>query len=188
MGSPAVASRINFSSAVTTVGSFFFEPHSATSLVANAASRVRRRVKQLLLAASDRISTQPRNASQFGKAASPLLTGEESDIETPAFFVEGSDQLIDQLMLSGNRSLRVELTRRTGTHMDTTTAWLCHKNSPSTGENGGKAIVGRNGQVVFRRSPPTDEATFLGDLLTAAQRRSSISYVRNLIPKPWQVR
>ena len=125
-----MASCINFSSAVTSVGSFFFEPLSPSSLVANAAGRVRRGVKQLLLAPSDRIPTQPRNTGQLGKAASPLLTGEESDIEPAALFVEGSDQLIDQPMLSGNRSLRVELTRRTGTRMDATTAWLCHKTHP----------------------------------------------------------
>ena len=127
IGSPAVASCISLSSAVRRAVSFFFEPHSPSSLVANAVLQIRRGPKQLPLATSDGIPAQPCNPGEFGNATTTLLSGEEGDIESAALFVESSDQLVNQSMLFGNRTLGTTVTVRTTTVMN----YFCHETHPS---------------------------------------------------------
>ena len=107
--------------------SFFFQPLSPSSLVANAVLQIRRGPKQLPLATSDGIPAQPCNPGEFGNAATTLLSGEEGDIESAALFVESSDQVVNQAMLFGNRTLGTTFTVRTTTVMD----YFCHETHPS---------------------------------------------------------
>jgi hypothetical protein len=84
-------------------------------------------MQQLLPATADGVWTQSRDVGQFGKAASPLLPSQKGDIEPSALFVEGSNQLVDQMMFGGNLTLRVELTIRTATLMNAWMNGFCHE-------------------------------------------------------------
>ena len=106
--------------------SFFFEPPSPCSLVTNAVLRCRRGPKQFLLATSDGIPAQPGNPGEFGNATTTLLMGEEGDIESAALFVESSNQLVNQSMLFGNRTLGTTFTVWTTTVMND----FCHETHP----------------------------------------------------------
>lgn len=106
--------------------SFFFEPLSPSSLVANAELQIRRRPEQFPLATSDGVPAQPCNPGEFGNATTALLSGEEGDIESAALFVESSDQLVNQAMLFGNRTLGTAFTVRTTTVMNN----FCHETHP----------------------------------------------------------
>lgn len=73
------------------------------------------------------ISAQSSNPGEFGNATMTLLSGEEGDIESAALFVESINQLVNQSMLFGNRTLGTALTVRTTTGMH----YFCHETHPS---------------------------------------------------------
>jgi hypothetical protein len=83
----------------------------------------------------------------LGNTPTTLFSGEEGNKQPAALFVESSNQLIDPLMLFGNRTLGTASTVRTTAMMNNS----CHKHTPCNGQNEGKVIVGRNGQLVFRQ-------------------------------------
>jgi hypothetical protein len=82
------------------------------------------------LATSDGIAAQASDPGEFGDATTTLLSSEEGDKKPSALFVKGSNQLIDQLMLFGNRTLGTTNTVRTTAVMND----FRHKLTPAFGK------------------------------------------------------
>ena len=129
--------------------SFFFEPLSPSSLVANAVLQIQRRLEQLPLATSDGVPAQPCNPGEFGSATTTLLSGEEGDIESSALFVKSSDQLIDQAMLFSNCTLGTALTVWTTTVMNN----FCHETQPLQSSTRGQGYYRQKRSSYFATAP-----------------------------------
>jgi hypothetical protein len=107
----------------------FFQGASAGN--SRSAASKKRRKPQLASAGerphpSNGVAAQSCNPGKFGNATTTVLSDKEGDIESAALFVEGSDQLVDQAMLFGNRTSGTALTVRTTTVMND----FCHETHP----------------------------------------------------------
>src|SRR5262249_13984964 len=94
----------------------FFDPLSAATGSVDTSHGTLVGVGQLALAPPDGISAQAGDAGETGDAASAMLLGQQASDQAPALLVQGSDQVVQGVMLFGRGP--IGLTATAGAAMD----------------------------------------------------------------------